>query len=169
MFWQYLYPSWTPPLQADIQSIMDSLKITLKEPFFMELIMLTAWFIWSSGLPGMISSSRASPVYRDAGKKLRMISSSRKSYGGLRNWVEGFHSYFLFSPFLGLGRVDSFFVANLFLETQYTRRCSETHAYTHPYERAHANPTHMSTFGRRLAANGNIASDWMIMSPLWDT
>jgi hypothetical protein len=36
--WRYLCPSWTPPHQTDIQSITDSLKVSLKESFFMEPI-----------------------------------------------------------------------------------------------------------------------------------
>jgi hypothetical protein len=44
--WQYLYSSWTPPQQNDIQSIIACLKNELKVPFFMELIMLTSWAIW---------------------------------------------------------------------------------------------------------------------------
>jgi ABC-type anion transport system duplicated permease subunit len=70
MCWQYLCPSWTPPQQTDIQSIMDSLKISLKETFFMELIMLTADLY---ELQEMISSSKKFPqAYTDAGKSLRM-------------------------------------------------------------------------------------------------
>jgi hypothetical protein len=44
--WQYLCPTWVPP-----QSFIDSLKTSLKEPFFMEIIILTAWSI---GLRAMI-------------------------------------------------------------------------------------------------------------------
>jgi hypothetical protein len=41
--WQYLCPTWIPPQQTDIQSFIDSLNTSLKEPFFMEIIILTAW------------------------------------------------------------------------------------------------------------------------------
>jgi hypothetical protein len=71
-----------------------------------------------------------------------------------------------------------------FLETQYKRKRSYTRAYTHPYERTHAHPTPMSTSGRlsrqigswdwrshhgRLAIDGNVASHWKNIPPLWDT
>jgi hypothetical protein len=35
--WQYVCPSCTPPQQVDIQSIIASLKIALKMPFFYRL------------------------------------------------------------------------------------------------------------------------------------
>jgi hypothetical protein len=46
--WQYLCPSLTPTQQIDIQSIIASLKNELKVPFFMELIVLTTWAIWTT-------------------------------------------------------------------------------------------------------------------------
>jgi hypothetical protein len=71
-----------------------------------------------------------------------------------------------------------------FWETQYKRKRSYTRAYTHPYERTHAHPTPMSTSERlsrqirswdwrshhgRLAIDGNVASHWKNIPPLWDT
>jgi hypothetical protein len=70
-----------------------------------------------------------------------------------------------------------------FLETQYKHKRSHTRAYTHPYEHTHVHPTPMSTserlnrrigswdwwsHHRRLAIDGNVASHWKDIPPLWD-
>jgi hypothetical protein len=48
MCWQYLCPDWTLPQQLDIESLITSLKLSLNVLFFMELIMLTTWAIWTT-------------------------------------------------------------------------------------------------------------------------
>jgi hypothetical protein len=48
--WQYLCPGWEPTLTDGnivIQDVVQSLKAKIQQPFFMELIMLTSWSIWT--------------------------------------------------------------------------------------------------------------------------
>jgi hypothetical protein len=92
--WQYLCPTWVPPQHHDIQSFIQSLKTPIKEPFFMEIIILTAWSIWTTR-NDYISKGTPPSLYR-CGKKLKdelyllLHKATRKSYGGFRNWVERF-------------------------------------------------------------------------------
>jgi hypothetical protein len=64
--WQYLCPTWVSPQFHDIQSIIQNLKALIKEPFFMEIIILTARSI---GLHAMTIFSRVLlQAYTDSGR-----------------------------------------------------------------------------------------------------
>jgi hypothetical protein len=94
MCWRYLCPDWTPPQQIDIQSFIASLKLSLNVPFFMELIMLITWAIWTTRNDFIFKSTPPS-LYRCRRKfkdevLLLLHKTTRKSYAGLKSWVERF-------------------------------------------------------------------------------
>jgi hypothetical protein len=94
MCWQYVSPTWIPPQQTDIQSFITSLKLSLNVPFFMELIMLISWAIWTTR-NAFIFKSTPPNLYRCRRKfkeevSLLLYKTPRKSYSGLKLWVERF-------------------------------------------------------------------------------
>jgi hypothetical protein len=84
----------SPPLQQDIQNIIASLKNELRVPFFMELIILTSWAIWMIRNDFLFKGTNPN-LYKcrkifKAELALLVHKASRKSYSGLKNWVERF-------------------------------------------------------------------------------
>jgi hypothetical protein len=91
---QYLCLSWTPPHQQDIQNIITSLKHELKVLFFMELIILTTWAIWLIRNDFIFKGStpnlyRCRKIFKEE-LALLVHKATRKSYLGLKAWVERF-------------------------------------------------------------------------------
>jgi hypothetical protein len=49
--WKYMCPSWNlsqVAMQNDIQSYIQSIKVHIRQPFFMEIIILICWSIWTT-------------------------------------------------------------------------------------------------------------------------
>jgi hypothetical protein len=94
MCWRYISPTWIPPQHTDIQSFITSLKLSLNVPFFMELIMLITWAIWTTR-NAFIFKQTTPNLYRCRRKfkeeaSLLLHKAHRKSYAGLKLWVERF-------------------------------------------------------------------------------
>jgi hypothetical protein len=80
--------------QTDIQSFIISLKLSLNVPFFMELIMLITLAIWTTRNDFIFKNTPPS-LYRCQRKfkeevLLLLYKAPRKSYAGLKSWVERF-------------------------------------------------------------------------------
>jgi hypothetical protein len=78
----------------DIQSYIQSIKAHIRQPFFMEIIILICWSIWTTRNDFIFKGFTPS-LYR-ARQKLKdelhllIHKAKRKSYAGLQVWVENF-------------------------------------------------------------------------------
>jgi hypothetical protein len=95
--WQYLCPGWVLPLSNGhlvLQEVVQSLKLQIKQPFFMEIIMLISWSIWTIRNESIFKGV-APNLYRCKFKfkeelALLIHKAKRKSYSGLKAWVTNF-------------------------------------------------------------------------------
>jgi hypothetical protein len=95
--WRYLCPSWQPPAPSPHIQPKDyimSLKLAIAQPFSLELIILVCWALWITrneiifkGIPPSIY--RARKFFKDE-LALLVHKAGRKSYVGMRAWVEAF-------------------------------------------------------------------------------
>jgi hypothetical protein len=78
----------------DIQNYIQSVKAHIQQPFFMEIIILICWSIWTTRNDAIFKGLTPS-LYR-ARRKLKdelsllIHKAKRKSYAGLQVWVENF-------------------------------------------------------------------------------
>jgi hypothetical protein len=95
--WQYMCPLWNLAQVAmpnDIQNYIQSIKAHIRQPFFMEIIILICWSIWTTRNDAIFKGLTPS-LYR-ARRKLKdelsllIHKAKRKSYAGLQVWVENF-------------------------------------------------------------------------------
>jgi hypothetical protein len=89
--WKYLCPDWDSTLTDGtivLQDVVQSFKAKIQQPFFMELIMLTSWSIWTIRNDFIFKGIPPS-LYRCRHKfkkelSLLMHKAKKKSYIGLR-------------------------------------------------------------------------------------
>jgi hypothetical protein len=92
--WQYLCSGWAPPLSNGhpvLQEVIRSLKFKIQKPFFMEIIMLISWSLWTIRNDFIFKGITPS-LYRCKFKfkeelALLVHKAKRKSYIGLKAWV----------------------------------------------------------------------------------
>jgi hypothetical protein len=75
-------------MQNDIQSYIQSIKVHIRQPFFMEIIILICWSIWTTR-NDFIFEGLTPSLYRTRRKlkdelHLLIHKAKRKSYAGLK-------------------------------------------------------------------------------------
>jgi hypothetical protein len=95
--WQYLCPGWAPTLTDGhivLQDVIQGLKAKIQQPFFMKIIILISWSIWT--IQNDFDFKGITPsLYRCRYKfkeelALLIHKAKRKSYIDFRAWVTNF-------------------------------------------------------------------------------